>query len=108
MRSSPFELEVDAPAEPLSMVAHGAAELRWRRNAGAVMQGRARVRVRRLVASSLKLALRAPSDPAGLRRRAASAGAEPLSLRALAAVVLFPAVRWHAPPNSWTLDARRQ
>ena len=60
-----------------------------RRNAGAVMRGRARVRVRRLVASSLKLALRAPSDPAGLRRRAASAGAEPLSLRALAAQVLF-------------------
>ena len=60
-----------------------------RRNAGAVMRGRARVRVRRLVASSLKLALRAPSDPAGLRRRAASAGAEPLSLRALAAQVPF-------------------
>ncbi len=73
MRSSPFELEVDAPAEPLSMVVRGAAG----------------VRVRRLVASSLKLALRAPSDPAGLRRRAASAGAEPLSLRALAAQVLF-------------------
>ena len=26
MRSSPFELEVDAPAEPLSMAARGAAE----------------------------------------------------------------------------------
>ena len=60
-----------------------------RRNAGAVMRGRARVRVRRLVASSLKLALRAPSDPAGLRRRAASVGAEPLSMRSLAAEVCF-------------------
>ena len=67
-----------------------------RRNAGAVMRGRARVRVRRLVASSLKLALRAPSDPAGLRRRPASAGAEPLSRRSLAAVVRFPAAYEHA------------
>ena len=75
-----------------------------RRNAGAVMRGRARVRVRRLVASSLKLALRAPSDPAGLRRRPASAGAEPLSRRPLAAVVLFPAAHEHAPTK---LDAGR-
>ena len=60
-----------------------------RRNAGAVMRGRARVRVRRLVASSLKLALARASDPAALRRRPASAGAEPLSRRPLAALVLF-------------------
>ena len=52
-----------------------------RRNAGAVMRGRARVRVRRLVASSLKLALRAASDPAGLRRRPASVWCRKLSRR---------------------------
>ena len=56
-----------------------------RRNAGAVMRGRARVRVRRLVASSLKLAPARASDPAALRRRTASGGAEMLSLRCLAA-----------------------
>ena len=73
-----------------------------RRNAGAVMRGRARVRVRRLVASSLKLALRAPSDPAGLPRRPASAGAEPLSRRSLAAQVCFllPLLRVGQPNSS--------
>ena len=70
-----------------------------RRNAGAVMRGRARVRVRRLVASSLKLALRAASDPAGLRRRPASAVAELLSLRRLAAEVRSCCVCCVAPPR---------
>ena len=60
-----------------------------RRNAGAVMRGRAVDACGRLVASSRKLALRAPSDPAGLRRRPASAAAELLSLRRLAAEVRF-------------------
>jgi hypothetical protein len=56
MRSSPFELEVDAPAEPLSMVARGAAELRWateRWRSDAGPRARARAVLSLLQASSL-------------------------------------------------------
>ena len=71
------------------MAARGAAELRWaterRRSDSGASRG-ARLAGTRLQASSL---LRAHSDPAALRPRRASAGAEPLSRRSLAAVVRF-------------------
>ena len=77
------------PRSPCPWWRAGPRSCAGRRSAGAVMRGRARVRVRRLVASSLKLALRAPSDPAGLRGRAASVRSEPRPPRSLAAEVCF-------------------